>query len=262
MTCHSRFPGCSAWSKTPTPLTSSLVMEDLAHLDQLDQIRGASLEQARSVIRQIAPFHAQWCSHPDLAQVDDVFVPLASPAQAAALPTVFEGAWEACKQFGGESLTPEIQAFGDRWGAHLPRLLDQLATFPTLVHGDFRADNMMFDDHGGLALIDFQIIGIANGLYDIAYFMCQSIDSAVRSGHDRELVELYVDTIGASGIEMTSEDAWSVYQAGVAFCLIKAVTVFRGWETFDGRQRQLMTTMLERTVRAIQDADALAVLSG
>ena len=139
-------------------------------------------------------------------------------------------------------------------------MLGQLATQPTLVHGDFRADNTMFDENNGLVLIDFQIIGIANGLYDIAYFMCQSIDRDVRRGHDRELVQLYVDTLRDGGVDTDIERAWRIYQAGVAFCLIKAVTVFRGWDSFGGRQHELITKMLSRTIEAIHDADALASL--
>ena len=237
-----------------------IVMEDIGHLAQLDQVQGASLGQTESVIRQIARFHANWSEHPDLGELSDVFVPLDAPQQVAALPTIFESGWAGCKQHGSALLTPEIEAFGDQWGEFVPYMLGQLATQPTLVHGDFRADNTMFDENNGLVLIDFQIIGIANGLYDIAYFMCQSIDRDVRRGHDRELVQLYVDTLRDGGVDTDIERAWRIYQAGVAFCLIKAVTVFRGWDSFGGRQHELITKMLSRTIEAIHDADALASL--
>ncbi len=52
---------------------------------------------------------------------------------------------------------------------------------------------------------------MAHGLYDVAYFMCQSIDSDVRHGHDESLIQLYVDTLSANGVDVAIDEALRLY---------------------------------------------------
>ena len=238
-----------------------LVMEDLAHLNQIDQVAGASLDQARTSIEQIARFHAMWWNHADLEVLGETFIPLSAPLYLVALPGIFEAGWPNCAAHESANLTDEVADFGNNYSAKLPFMLGELAANPTLMHGDFRGDNMMFDADGNLTLIDFQITGVANGMYDIAYFMCQSIDADVRHGHDAELIQLYVDTLAAAGIDYAFDDAMRKYRIALAFCLIYAVASFQAWDVFDGRQHELMSKMLSRTVRAIVDNDSLSLLA-
>lgn len=237
-----------------------LVMEDVGHLDQIDQVAGASLEQARAAITNIARFHARWWQHDDLDQMGEVFVPLSAPLYRAALPGIFESGWPTCKEKEAANLSPEVIEFGDGYGERLPFMLDELAAPATMVHGDFRGDNLLFDPDGNLVVLDYQITGIANGLYDIAYFACQSIDSDVRAGNDDALIELYVDTLAAEGIDFPLAEATRKYRIATAFCLIYAVTSYQAYDAFDGRQHELMASMLSRTVRSITDNDSLSLL--
>jgi len=237
-----------------------LVMEDIGHLEQIDQVVGATLDQAKTCIEQIAQFHAQWWGHADLEALGETFIPLSAPLYLAVLPGIFEGGWPNCKLHQAENLTAEVTGFGDAYAQKLPVMLAQLAEHPTLMHGDFRGDNLMFDADGALTVIDFQITGVANGMYDIGYFMCQSIDSEVRKGNDEALVQLYVDTLASLGVEFAFDDAMRLYRVALAFCLIYAVASFAAWDAFDGRQHELMTKMLSRTVAALADNDALSLV--
>lgn len=237
-----------------------LVMEDVGHLDQIDQVAGASLDQARTAISEIAKFHAQWWAHPDLEAMGETFIPLSAPLYLAVLPGIFASGWPNCLSHESHNLTEGVTDFGNSYGDFLPFLLGELASPATLVHGDFRGDNLLFDSSGGLTIIDFQITGVAHGLYDVAYFMCQSIDSDVRHGHDESLIQLYVDTLSANGVDVAVDEAMRLYRVASAFCLIYAVTSFQAFDAFDGRQHELMSKMLSRTVRTIEDNDALSVL--
>jgi thiamine kinase-like enzyme len=130
----------------------------------------------------------------------------------------------------------------------------------TLVHGDLRGDNILFDQENNLFLIDFQITGVANGLYDIAFFVCQSIDSDIRRGNDESLIRLYVDTLAAEGIVYPFDEAMRVYRLAIAFCLVYAVTSYQAYEAFDGRRHELMSSSVSRAVRAIVDNDSLSLI--
>ncbi len=58
----------------------------------------------------------------------------------------------------------------------MPGLLDGLAEAPTtMIHGDYRADNLFFEADGTVAALDFQLIGTGRGAYDLAYFVTQSL---------------------------------------------------------------------------------------
>ena len=58
----------------------------------------------------------------------------------------------------------------------MPRLLDSLAEAPTtMIHGDWRADNLFFEPDGTVAAVDFQLIGTGRAAYDLAYMVTMSI---------------------------------------------------------------------------------------
>ena len=71
---------------------------------------------------------------------------------------VFAEGWEKLTAAGG--LPPAIEAIGPRFAPAIAGLLTDLATDPTtMIHGDFRADNLLFAPDGSLAIVDFQLTG-------------------------------------------------------------------------------------------------------
>ena len=248
----------SALAEEGTDFT--LVLEDLGHLRAIDQLDGVPLSAAETTLTAMARFHAAWWDHPDIPAMSETFLPIKNDVYLAALPGVFDGGWGPCCEHGGDLLTPETQAFGDRFGSLVPWLLDSMSGPATFVHGDWRADNMFLDDNGDVTLIDFQISGFANGVYDVAYFLGQSVDSDVRSGNDEELLRHYLSVLADNGVDYSFEEAWRLYRTVLAHCFIYGVTSFQSWEHWNDRQKELMRTILRRSVRSIHDTDALAVL--
>lgn len=237
-----------------------LVMEDLVNLSQIDQVAGASVEQIDAVVTTMAKQHAQYWDKPILEELSETFMTVDSPLYEAALPGVFAGSWEQTKEYGGAMLTEAVIAFGDRFGDHLSHLLASVAAPRTFVHGDCRGDNLMLSDDGELTVIDFQISGIAAGIYDIGYFMAQSVESDVRRANDDRVVALYCDTLRAEGIDVDEEATRVAYRTSFALLIIYATTSFQAWEAFDGRQHELMLKMLGRSVNAITENGSLHLL--
>ena len=237
-----------------------IVMEDLGHLNQVDQVAGATLAETESAIIAIAKQHARYWLHDDLPSLADPFMPLDGPVYQAALPQVFAGGWPAAKEHGAGVLTAEMIEFGDRYGEVLPFMLEALSAPATLCHGDFRGDNLMFDEEGNISIIDFQIVGVGHGSFDIGYFMSQSLESDVRKEHEGHILALYTKTLNEAGIDISIEDVTAKYRIALALCFIYAVTSFQAWEAFDGRQHELMTKMLARSAQASIDNDSLSLL--
>ena len=185
-----RVPACHHSTVDPEGSQFVLVMEDLGHLRVVDQVKGMQITDAERAVDGLAAWHATWWGRALELAERGVTVSLGDPIYKAVLPMVFAEGWEKL----GKELTipPAIQEVGPRWTAVMPGLLDDLATEPTtMVHGDWRADNLLFEPDGSVAALDFQLIGTGRGTYDLAYFITQSLDradaAAARAGPLRPL---------------------------------------------------------------------------
>jgi len=237
-----------------------LVMEDAGGLRTVDQREGVSLDDARTALSKMAEFHAQWWEHGDIPALSSTFLPIRNDVYVAALPGVFDGGWAATIEHAGDLLTPETHAFGDRFGTLVPWLLDEMSTPATFVHGDWRSDNVFYGDDDAVTMIDFQISGFGCGVYDVAYFLGQSVDSDVRAGNDQDLVRHYLSVLAENGVDYSFEEAWHKYKVVLSHCFIYGVSSFASWEHWNERQRELIRTILARSVRSIMDNDALSAL--
>ncbi len=238
-----------------------LVMEELTGLRTMDQIAGATAADAVLAARGVAAFQAPFWGQ-DLADLQQTFLPLDNPIHRAALPGVFAGGWERCKAEAAELLTPEVVAFGDRYGEVLPWALDQLSTSTTLLHGDWRADNLLVDAAGELAVIDFQISGTGTGVYDLAYFLSQSVEPEIRRPNEQAIIDAYYGGLDDHGIVYDRAELEREFRLASAFCLIYPVSVFGGWDEVPENSRAVMLAGLRRSVSTIVDHDALALLPG
>ena len=139
-------------------------------------------------------------------------------------------------------------------------MLGNLMTPNTLCHGDYRADNIMFDGNDP-AIIDFQLIGVGSGMYDVGYFISQSIATDVRRGHDQELVNTYLDRLEHHGITINRDEMWRQYLVSIVCCVTYGVTSFASYPEQNERGKQLVTDMLLRSLDCVADNDALKVIS-
>jgi aminoglycoside phosphotransferase (APT) family kinase protein len=71
----------------------------------------------------------------------------------------------------------------------------------TLLHGDFRLDNLMLATDGTLAAIDWQLAAWGRGAYDLAFFAAGSIDDALLAELEPELLARYHRRLMANGVE-------------------------------------------------------------
>ena len=98
-----------------------------------------------------------------------------------------------------ERLDADTNAVVDRL---VPRLGDYLSARPrpwTIVHGDFRADNLLF---GGerVVVVDWQTVGLGPGTADLSYLLGASLDAGGTAASTRPaLVDRYVAGLHAPG---------------------------------------------------------------
>ena len=145
----------------------------------------------------------------------------------------------------------------------MPGLLDDLATEPTtMIHGDLRADNLLFEPDGSVAAVDFQLIGTGRGTYDLAYFVTQSLDRRrrrrARAGASSTAGSAAVEAAGVPAADLAT--AWDDYRKAALFCLVYPVVAWRGMDAGDPRQVDLALTMLDRFDRAVAELDLAELL--
>ena len=255
--------------KSPTLLYGDLdqrrqrfvfVFEDLGAMSSVDQIEGASAEQARTAVRAIARLHGRFWNQPRqplLSGCYDATNPrLRLLAQAAYLFFLVS----ALKNFG--HLFPErLRRLAEAFGPRVSDYLEEVAAGPiTFIHGDFRADNLLFGRNGRedeFAVVDWQASALSSPLYDVAYFLGGSVSTETRRQVEREVLEEYHDIVCEMGArDFTFADCWRLYRRNMLGRLLITVFTCGGLTATGGRALQLLETGIGRTLAAIEDLDA------
>lgn len=255
-----RVPACFHASVDQDTSQFVLVMEDLGGLRSVDQVVGMTIPDAERAVDGLARWHATWWGQADELAEAGLTVSLGDEIYKAVLPIVFAEGWE---KLGAELEIPAaIRAVGPRWVEAMPRLLDGLAEAPTtMIHGDYRADNLFFEADGSVAAVDFQLIGTGHAAYDLAYFVTQSLDPADASSQERALFDRWIAGLAGAGVpagDLTG--CWEQYRVAALFCLVYPVVAWRGMDATDQRQRDLATVMMERFERAVSELDLADLL--
>ncbi|MFN8020860.1 MAG: phosphotransferase [Acidimicrobiales bacterium] len=238
-----------------------VVMEELVSEQPADQRDGATWSQVVASIEAMAALHAAWHESSELDALSDTFLPLSHPVYAQGLPQIFEHGWPATLQHASYLLGPELIAFGNRYGELLGSMIETLAVPRTLIHGDWRLDNLFFDGEG-LKVIDFQLCGLGSGAYDLAYFVSQSVAPELRRGREDEMIDRYLAALEAHGVVRDRDEVVHQFKVAIAMCFIYGVSSFPSYDVLPERSQVMMRLFLDRAGQAIMDLDALAVLPG
>ncbi len=237
-----------------------MVMEDMSDMRAVDQVDGMALPDAERAADELAAWHATWWRAADALVESGLTVSLADPIYPAVLPLVFGEGWD--KLVVETELPGPIRAIGPRFAQAIPRLLTELSVAPTtMIHGDYRADNLLFAPDGSVVLLDFQLIGTGSGAYDLAYFVTQSLSVDLASDHERVLFTRWTDGLRAAGVPADDLDRmWDDYRTAALFCFVYPTVASRGMDLTDPRQRRLIECMNERFARAVEELDLVQLL--
>lgn len=247
-----RVPDCHHAHVNDDGSQIAVVMEDLGGNRSGDQLTGLSIADAERAVDALAAWHLRWWRKVDGLCDSGAAVALGDPIYPAMLPGLFEEGW--AKLLATPACLPPVALtdIGLRFAGALPRLLQRLNDAPnTLAHGDFRADNLMFDADGALMVIDFQLTGTGSGAYDLAYLITQSLTDEVAAEHEQLLFARWHAGLIAGGVP--AEDLsgmWDDYRTAALFCLVYPVVAVRGMDLSDPQLANLANTMLRRMARA------------
>lgn len=208
-----------------------LLLEDLAPAVQGDQLAGCAPDTAELALAELAKLHAPRWDDPTLAKLD--FLARAGPDAASLLQTIYNAVWPGFAERYSDRLAPQALALCERLGAGLSGWVTGASGPETIVHGDYRVDNMLFGTEAGgypLAVVDWQTVALGRALSDASYFLGGSLLPDDRRANERALLRGYWERLRSAGVADYSWDAcWSDYRrhafAGVVMAVVASMIV-------------------------------------
>jgi Ecdysteroid kinase-like family len=240
-----------------------LVLEDVGGRRQFDQLDGCSIDDALVAARQLAAHHARWWEDEEIIAADWT-VRTCDPPNPQALPPTLRQSWPMIEGEFAHLLPGPLLDAARRMPDACGALLERLSEPPmTLLHGDYRLDNLFFDpddaEHPVVA-VDWQICGLGRAPYDIAYFMSQSLTPEDRKAADEPVLRAYHDALAAAGVTGYSwDDCWEDYRVATLFCACYPLNA-GALDLVNDRAVALFEAMLTRSAAAILDLDALELM--
>ena len=143
----------------------------------------------------------------------------------------------------------------------LDAYLDRDPPVRSLVHGDFRVDNILFAPDGAACwVVDWQTLGIGSPANDIAYLVGTSIaDADRRAAFDATAFALWADALSAQGVTVDRNALWRDYRIGALSGYFMAVFASMSVERTE-RGDEMFAVMAERPARQALALDSLGLL--
>lgn len=235
-----------------------LLLADMAPDEQGDQILGCSVDEARLAVVALAGLHGpRWCDpswlsftgtvmpkpdEPTARGLGDITC-LAARTTVDRLGTRMDGADRATVLQAADLVADWLLSCPDRY---------------SLLHGDYRADNLLFDPaRTRVTVVDWQTLAVGLPARDLAYFLATSLTPGDRADHERELVELYRRALEDHGVQgYDAETCWDDYCLGMLQVPL-ITTLGCAFSAATERGDEMVLTMLHRGSRAIRELGSL-----
>lgn len=234
-----------------------ILMDDLRDYQVGDQALGADLEQTERAVDELAKLHATfWDNRAGLEWVPGI----AQSYHADNMANLISVGWPVMCEIFHDFIPPEVAGRGRDIVDSIRVLQAGMMAGPvTLLHGDFRMENLLFgtrSDHQQIAMIDWQGPIIGKGVVDVALFLGQSTRTEIRRAHEQKLIQRYVDGLQAVGVSTYSADrAWQDYQEAILYNWVYVGVVAGTLDVNNDKAFTWMSQMVARQSAASIDLD-------
>mmetsp|Transcript_2671 Transcript_2671/g.6273 ORF Transcript_2671/g.6273 Transcript_2671/m.6273 type:complete len:411 (+) Transcript_2671:308-1540(+) len=250
-----------------------LVLEELMSTEWSThhESQGLNVDQAAAALESIGTVHKYFRGNPEL---DRSWLPVL-PVQLPLVPILVDHlkkVWPIVKDLHHEDIPEEIVDKVDDLAQHYEELSNRIAAAPrTLLHGDFRAENMRFRSSSSasgigtatgsdmpqeVAVFDWAMCSKGNGVYDFVYLLSLSLSAENRRAWEPKLTKIYCDAAGIANDQHFQE------QKRVAVLLIFTSYIFGAPAGVqDPAMKQTHTDGFRSLCDAIHDWFALELLS-
>jgi hypothetical protein len=248
--------GCYYAGYDAEPDEYIVLLEDLSPATPGDQLAGLSEDDAAAAVDELAALHAAGWNSPELAALP--WLNRSSPEANALMTAALTGLYPGFRDRYAAALDPGAVTLIEDFLPHADGYFSASAEPCTIVHGDYRADNLLF---GGPrpAVLDWQTCSFGHATSDLSYFLGSSLPVAGRREHEEALVRRYHAALTHRGVGLTWADCWDGYRlrafSGIVMDVIAAMVVQQ-----TERGDKMFAAMANRHARHAIDLDALALI--
>ena len=263
-TVDMRVPAClhGEWDAATNAFV--LVLEDMAPATQGDQLTGCSLEQARDAVRELAKLHGPRWDDPTLYDIDWIEHDKGDQGDDAAnsLAVMWQMFFPGFSETYRSHLSDDEFELAERFGGAIAQWRGGRTGPKTITHGDYRLDNMLFATAEGgppVSVVDWQTPAHGSPITDLSYFIGAGLLPDDRRTHERDLVAIYIDALGAYGVSLDAAWVWEHYRrdafAGLAVAAMASQIV-----TLNDRSEAMFGAMAQRHLRQAIDLDSFSLI--
>ena len=202
-----------------------LLIEDLAHLRAIRQIDGQGFEDAKSSVQYLARLHSKWWNKSELLEFDWLRNAADSSTFQKDFDTYNDNVGALLEVLSGH-ISTELASVIQKFAPKVVDVCKKLAREPmTLNHGDFRLDNLFFDDSkqnaGVVVPVDWQRVRRARAGTDLGIFLMTSLKLADRRNFENQLLAIYYEELVAGGVtDLSYDDLMTDIKLGMLVRLI------------------------------------------
>jgi len=234
-----------------------LLLEDMAPAQQGDQLAGCSPEQAQIAVEELVNLHVPRWGDPALTEIE--WLHRDKAAQNQFLAALLPGMWEGFLDRYSNDLGADVVEAGKVLFSDIEAYLAGDPGSLTVVHGDYRLDNLLFDPAPGgdpVAVVDWQMCTDGPAMNDVAYFIGAGLKVEDRRAVEADLVHSYHALLSGAGVtDYSLDECWLQYRRGTWSGLVMAVAASMLVERTT-RGDQMFLTMAQRHARHALDLDA------
>ena len=212
-------PHCLASTSVPNGSDGLLLLQEINPARSGDQIQGLSFRELSSVAKSIGAVHARFWNSNQLHKIKAL--PLHQYNRAHETGKYTQTFLRHCRCLLTKKDVKQVQHF-------LPTIAQALRRAKkrpiTLIHGDLRADNLLFT-RSKVFIVDWQIAARGLGAFDLARVIGGSSARPLTLRDQHKLVGLWHQTLRQGGVHSYNlSDAWWDYRIGVALTLSIPIT--------------------------------------
>jgi hypothetical protein len=239
--------------------TCAVVLEDLGHLTAGDDVAGGEPARAERAIGELALVHGPRWGDARLAEL--TWLNRYPRGQGGILHKEMTAAVDRLDADYADELAPDVLDLVRRFALLADRYDRKGFGGPrTIVHQDFRDDNLMFGPDR-VCILDWQTVQLGAGLADVGYYLAASLHTEDRRAHESNLVRSYHERLLAQGVELEWDTCWRGYRRHGLALLTTVLKFMNGRPDLSQRTRQLMVQMIRRGAHQAMDLESLDLLT-
>lgn len=252
-----RTPRCWYGAISDDKTSFTLLLDDVHDARPGVQADGCTAAEAADAVRNLAGLHAPRWNDPTLLEHD--FLAPIDPAAAEFVGAVLASATDEFTARFDQLDAADVATLRSCAEAITSWLLARPEPY-SVVHGDYRLDNLMFPHEGeGVTALDWQTVSVAPPVRDLSYLLGTSLRVADRRAHEEALVACYEAELATRGVD--HRGCFDDYRLGqLQGPLITVLGAIYATAERSERADGMFLAMATRSCAAIRDLRSLDLL--